>query len=116
MLGWWYRNGWGWAIAQIGKEMSHIGKTFAVTILLKTLFSPWKQISTTSTFTTFFQTAIDNAISRSVGFVIRFSILFIALLWTIVVAVSGLALIILWPFIPLAIFIFPVLAAKGIVL
>jgi hypothetical protein len=116
MLSWWYGKGWVWALGQIGREVNHVGKVFAVSILLKTLFAPWKQITSPSSFSNFFQSAIDNTISRTIGFIIRSCILFIALLWTSVVIISGILLIILWPFIPLSIFILPFLAIKGVTL
>lgn len=114
MLGWWYSKGWGWAFAQIGVEIGKIGKIFAVRILLKTLFSPWKQISSTSTFQTFFQTLADNTVSRMVGFVIRFTMLLAALVWSFIILLCGIVFVILWPLVPFAIVILPIFYVLGV--
>ena len=113
MLGWWYGKGWAWALGKIGTGISQVGKTFAVSNLLKTWFAPWKQITTTSTFQTFFQSLIDNTISRMIGFIIRSFMLFIALVWAAVITVFGVIMVVIWPFIPLAIVILPILYLSG---
>lgn len=114
MLGWWYGKGWGWALGRIGGELDKIGKTFAVSTLLKTLFAPWKQITTPSSFQTFFQSLADNTISRLVGFVIRSFILLAAAIWASFIAVTGIILVVLWPLIPLSIIILPILFINGV--
>lgn len=113
MLGWWYSKGWAWVASQIGVEIAKVGKIFAVSILLKTLFSPWKQITSTPTFQTYFQTLADNTVSRMVGFVIRFTMLLVALVWSIFIILFGILFVILWPAIPFAILILPIFYVVG---
>lgn len=114
MLSWWYSQGWLWILRGIQTRLRAIGKTFAVKILIQTLFSPWKRIYSPSTLRTFFRDAADNAISRGVGTVVRGTILLWALILSILVLVFGLLSLIIWPFLPLMLFILPVLAISGI--
>jgi hypothetical protein len=116
MLGWWYGQGWLWALGSIGRRLQHVGNVFAVKILLKTWFSPWKQISTPSTFRTFFQAMIDNTVSRFIGGIIRTFMLLAAAVWALFIIASGLVLIVLWPFLPAAVLALPLLTIGGVTL
>jgi hypothetical protein len=116
MLGWWYGQGWLWAIQGIGRRLGHIGSVFAVRVLIRTWFSPWKQITSPSSFRNFFQAAVDNTISRVIGGFVRTIMLVIALLWAIFVIASGFVFIIVWPFLPFSVFILPLLMASGVTL
>ncbi len=113
MLGWWYSRGWVWLIKDTKNGLDYIGSTFAVRVLLKTWFSPWKQITSPATFRTFFQSAIDNSISRIVGGIVRTAMLSIALIFAIGVIGVGIIRFIFWPFIPLMIVLFPILFVVG---
>lgn len=109
ILSWWYTKGWSYALDRIGVELNKINDFFAVGVLLKTMFAPWKQLSSVATFQTFFQVMIDNAVSRTIGFIIRFSVLLFAAVWAAFITIIGLVLLVLWGFIPLAVFILPIL-------
>ncbi len=113
LLSWWYARGWSWIINQIADRLYGIGQTFSVGILLRTLFSPWKQVYTKITFRNFIQAKIDNLVSRVVGFVVRFALLVGALISAVFVLTFGLLLIILWPFIPILIIILPIYGLRG---
>lgn len=113
MLGWWYSQGWLWVAHGIQQRLQDVSRTFAVRILLKTWFSPWKQIYSESTFATFFRDAADNAVSRCIGAVIRGAILFWALLLAIVIGLIGVVCLVVWPLIPLLIVILPILTVTG---
>lgn len=113
MLGWWYSQGWLQNLQTIERRLKTVANVFAVKVLLRTWFSPWKQIYTQSTFTTFFKILLDNTISRCIGAIVRGSILFAALLISIGIITIGLLSLIVWPFIPLLIIVFPLLAASG---
>ena len=110
MLGWWYGQGWGWLLKNVETGLKRVEETFSVPILLKTWFSPWKQIQTPASLHHFFQSLIDNSISRIIGAIIRTFVLLAALILLLVIVLGGLAMLILWPFFPLLIFILPVMA------
>lgn len=114
LLSWWYGSGWGWLARELGRRLTYVEESFSVSILLKTLFSPWKQIRTQSTFQNFFQAAIDNLISRFIGAIVRFGLLLVAILSTFLIVGFGLALFILWPFLPLMIVVLPVMTLAGV--
>lgn len=113
MLGWWYSRGWMWLLRDTREHLSLINSLFAVRVLLKTWFAPWKQISTPQTFRNFFQSAIDNLISRLVGAVVRTAMLFVALLMTIVILSFGIVRVVLWAFVPPSVVLLPLYGLTG---
>jgi hypothetical protein len=116
MLGWWYGQGWQWVLRGTLKRLQTISHVYAVRVLLRTWFSPWKQIYTQSTFQTFFRDAVDNAVSRAIGAVVRGAILLWAAMLSLFTILLGILSLIAWPFIPLLIVILPVLALSGVTL
>ena len=114
MLGWWYSRGWLWILQSTRSQLQAIGQAFAVKILIQTWFSPWKQVYSPSTFQTFIRDAVDNAVSRGVGAVVRGSILFCALILSVLVLAVGLVCLVMWPFLPLLVIILPGLAISGV--
>jgi hypothetical protein len=113
LLTWWYGRGFGWVIESTFKRANDIRESFSISILLKTWFSPWKQITTPSSFRNFFQAAIDNIISRFVGATVRTGLLLGSFFAIILALLVGLVVILLWPFLPLMIFILPILFVSG---
>jgi hypothetical protein len=115
LIFWWYtrgwqkawRTGWGWVV--------NVQRGFSTSVLLQTLFSPWKQIVTLAdrTIQERFQAFIDNVISRGVGFSVRLLALLGALLLTLIMAIAAIVLIITWPLIPMAAIYFIVRAITG---
>lgn len=114
MLGWWYSRGWLWIGQIMRSKLSAIAQIFAVSILLKTLFAPWKQIYSPTTFRTFFRDMVDNAVSRTIGAVVRGIILFWAGTLSLLVVLAGVVSLVIWPFLPLLIIILPILAISGV--
>ncbi len=107
LLGWWYGRGWTWVLSGTMRRLNAINQTFSVPILLKTLFYPWKQIQTAGSFGNFFQSALDNFVSRWIGATIRIGMLIIAGLSTFALMLTGLIIFILWPLLPLLIILLP---------
>jgi hypothetical protein len=114
LFSWWYVSGWVWLSKEIAKKLYVIKEMFSVSILLRTLFSPWKQIQTPSSFRYFFQAAIDNLVSRFIGSIIRTFMLIGALIASIFIAGAGVICLIAWPFIPLLPVILPVMSILGV--
>lgn len=110
MLGWWYGRGWLWTLQLTRERLKTVGRVFAVKVLLKTWFSPWKQIYSPSTFANFFRNAADNAVSRCIGVVVRTGILFAALVLSIFIIVFGLISFVVWPVLPLLPIILPLVS------
>lgn len=113
LLGWWYSRGWAWILEMINTRLKDISESFSVGILMRTLFSPWKQIQSPSSFQNFLQSKVDNFISRFIGATVRLGMLLGALISTIGVLMFGILAVILWPILPFLVFVLPVLSFAG---
>lgn len=105
-ISWWYLQEpvfiWK-AIVALTKRVFH---TFSINILLSTLFAPWKKDlirAENVSLDVQFKIAIENLISRFVGFIIRFFTVIIGLIVTLMIFILGVAFIIFWFFVPVII-------------
>ncbi len=107
MFSWWYTSGWRWVITRALARLNTVQRMFSVGILLRTLFSPWKQIigapNKNQSLDAKFRMKLDNLISRFVGFGVRSLTLLAALVSLIFVLLIGVVTIALWPLLPLSI-------------
>ncbi len=105
LLQWWYGKGWLQQAEAIYHRINTIAESFSVRILFKTWFAPWKQIVTykakDSSLDYKFRAAVDNLVSRVVGFLVRTTVILTALFCMAGLAVLGLLVFICWPFVPL---------------
>ena len=101
---WWYGVGWLDISRRIGHRVVAIMQLFSVSILLTTLFSPWKRIISPpgQSIDQIFRGMIDNLVSRTVGFIVRSVVLIMATTLTIVSTIVGFIMVVLWPVLPLA--------------
>lgn len=104
---WWYGRGWRDVSKKIVAAIFGIGQAFSVSLLLRSLFEPWRRITTDSGKGLSFhiQAILDNTISRFVGFIVRLLVLLTALLMTIAMSILGLIQLILWPLLPPAVIV-----------
>lgn len=114
LMRWWYGSGWSWLFSSIAAKYRLVSEALSVGILIKTFFAPWKQIQSTTTLQNFVQTTVDNIISRFVGMAVRGLMLFTAALLFVILSVLSVALIIIWPFLPLLVVILPILSIEGV--
>lgn len=107
---WWYSKGFVEITRRVGRVLSRIWGFFSIPMLLRTLFAPWKRITTEAgkSLQEHTRAWADNAISRLVGFTIRIFVIIAAFVSLTVVAVLGICFIIAWPFVPPAIIYFVV--------
>jgi hypothetical protein len=102
---WWYGPGWKNAFVTITKRVENLAAELSMGILIKTLFEPWKQITSysrpNSTIDVKIQIAIDNVFARMVGFVVRSSVLLFGLISCSLVFLFGIVLAIFWPIVPM---------------
>jgi len=119
LMRWWYGSGWVWAAGRLRARLGRVGRDYSVPILLKTLFSPWKQLITTagqtSTISIKFNILIDNLVSRLVGCMVRSMTLLAAGFIWLLTLIIGVGVLILWPIIP-AMLVFIPLIAFGVLL
>jgi hypothetical protein len=99
---WWYGPGWlqAWRDSLVWAD--RVQRAFSVDVLLKTLFSPWKRIVSLPgrSLDEKFRAAVDNLVSRIIGFFVRVIVLMAAFVMMAVSLLAGIVLAILWPLIP----------------
>lgn len=82
---------------------------FSIPVLIKTLFSPWRRITskkpTIFNFSKFFESLTLNIISRTIGVIVRIFLIAIGIIIEIGIMVGGLIVLILWLISPI-IFLF----------
>lgn len=99
---WWYGSGWKLLSQKTLKLLNTNLQTFSVGLLFRTLFQPWRRIVTHpgDGLSNHFKAALDNAVSRLIGTVVRLLVIIAGLVVTAVLAVLGLAQLIVWPLLP----------------
>jgi hypothetical protein len=105
MLSWWYGSGWLDITRRIGNRVVAILHLFSVSILLGTLFAPWKRIVTPPgrSIEQILRGMVDNLVSRTIGFFVRISVLCIVVILTAIATVVGFVMVATWPLIPVAV-------------
>jgi hypothetical protein len=105
LLRWWYGPGWMLAFRRISVRTQNVAMAFSVPILLRTLFSPWKRIVTSGakSLDAKFRAAIDNLVSRTVGFTVRCLVLITAAIMTGGTFAGSIFIAVVWPLVPLLI-------------
>lgn len=100
---WWYGPGWLSAWKNSLTWVKKVQMAFSIDVLLRTLFSPWKRIVVTGgrSIDEKFRAAMDNLVSRVIGFFVRLIILFTAVVLIGVTAIGGILLAVVWPLLPL---------------
>jgi hypothetical protein len=102
---WWYGAGWAQQAKGMERRVHNIAGMFSVDILLRTMFSPWKQTvlyaRRDQSLGDKFTAELGNLVSRFVGFGVRILVLFTALLGIFFVGLYGLVGIVIWPVVPL---------------
>ncbi|MEK7594030.1 MAG: hypothetical protein AAB436_00105 [Patescibacteria group bacterium] len=112
---WWYGRGWKQAASNFKPRLTSIVNSFSVGQLLSTLFEPWRRIISYpgASIDERFRAWGDNVLSRIIGFVVRMTVLFAALLIVSLTAVLSMIELILWPLLPIAV---PALIIAGLVI
>jgi len=100
---WWYGQGWLRRWQGLGSQIKKTTQTFSLPILLRTLFEPWRRIISYpgAGLSNHFRALIDNLFSRVVGLCVRILVMITAVLILLFIVTIGVALALIWPFIPL---------------
>lgn len=103
-LRWWYGPGWAATWARISLSITKVRDGFAIPVLLRSLFSPWKQITSAGgrSIDEKFHAGVDNTISRTIGFFVRVGTLIVALVVVVISATLSLVRAVAWPLLPIA--------------
>ena len=99
---WWYGSGWVEAWKDCFSWVKKVQHFFSIDVLLGSLFAPWKRIVSIPgrSLDEKFRAAIDNLVSRVIGFCVRIIVLTTAVVMIVVAAVVGVTLATLWPLVP----------------
>lgn len=112
ILGWWYGAGWKLRARMLRDRLIGLVDYFSIDLLIKTLFSPFRQISAetiSGSINVQMRAFFDKLLSRIIGAIIRTGLILIGAAAILVYVLLGLAGLILWALVP----IFPLV---GIVL
>lgn len=105
LFSWWYGAGWRQRVSFAGENLASVYDYFSVDLLLKTLFSPFRQISAGSVrgpIGVQLRAWLDQLISRTIGFLVRSMLVMIGSITLFLSACLQCVLIIAWAIIPLA--------------
>ena len=102
---WWYGAGWARAAKDAVDLVKKVELSFSLSVLLRTLFSPWKMIVTEPgrSMDEKMRAMLDNLVSRTVGFFVRIFSLFAALVLMFMAVIVGVVISVSWPLLPLLI-------------
>lgn len=107
IFSWWYGRGFQGQLAQIRDKFASMYDYFSIDLLLKTLFSPFRQISAGQVrgpISVQFRAFVDRLFSRIIGAVVRCIIIVIGVAACLITGLWACAAIALWlvaPFLPI---------------
>lgn len=104
MLSWWYGDGWRQRTVIIRERIAATSDFFSIDLLLRTFFSPFRQISAGGVdgpIGVKVRAFFDRLISRVIGSIVRSIIIVIGVVAITFHGLIGLLVIASWAFIPL---------------
>ena len=104
LLGWWYGPGWKKVARVLTEKLITAEDYFSISLLLRTLFSPFRQISadarSSGTIGDKIRAALDKLFSRFVGAVVRLILILTATVWLLINTTVDIAILLMWPLLP----------------
>lgn len=104
ILSWWYTAGWKRRFTSLYERLLRTADYFSIDLLLRTLFSPYRQISAgkvQGSLNVQMRAFFDRLLSRIIGAIIRTFMIIIGLISMLFSAVIGAVLVLLWGVVPL---------------
>lgn len=108
ILIWWYSAGLRQALRSVQARLISMLDYFSIDLLIRTLFSPFRQISAGSVdgpLPVQLRAFVDRLVSRLVGAVVRTMVMIVGLVAIALTVLGGVAYMLVWlaaPFLPLA--------------
>lgn len=101
---WWYGHGWQQVAGSFKSRLQAVADSFSVGQLTKTLFAPWRRITTPPgrSLEDKLRAWADNMFSRIIGFFVRLFVLLIAAVAALLIALLTILETLAWPLVPLA--------------
>ena len=104
LISWWYFRGWKIFVAKLIEKFHDTVDFFSFSSLIKTIFSPFRQISaggsSSPALDARFRAFLDRLISRIIGAIVRIGILIMGTVVLILQLVFSVVSVIMWPVIP----------------
>lgn len=107
ILSWWYGAGWKQRLMMLRERLVSTADYFSIDLLLKTLFSPYRQISAgqvKGSINVQMRAFFDQLISRIIGAIIRTFMIVFGAVTMLIQSVLGGTLLVVWgviPFLPI---------------
>ncbi|HET6746893.1 MAG TPA: hypothetical protein VFH06_02180 [Candidatus Saccharimonadales bacterium] len=104
ILSWWYGAGWKQRFTVLSERISSTADYFSIDLLLKTLFSPYRQISAgkvQGSINVQMRAFFDQLLSRIIGAIVRTMMIIIGIVGILFYSMVGLFLVVLWGIVPL---------------
>jgi hypothetical protein len=117
LLRWWYGDGWRHRVRLVVTRLEGTIDYFSIDLLVKTLFSPFRQISAGKVdgpLGVQLRAAVDKLFSRIIGALVRVIILLIGGTAIMLQALVGVGILILWGLVPLSPLIGGVFSLLGV--
>ncbi len=103
ILSWWYGAGWRQRVTMLQEKLASTMDYFSIDLLVRTLFSPFRQISAGATngpIGVQMRAFMDRLISRLIGAMVRFFMIIIGSCAILLYSLIGMVAVIAWGFIP----------------
>ena len=103
-FGWWYGAGWRRLFVSASERVASFYDYFSIDLMLKTFFSPFRQISAGSvqgTISMQMRALFDQILSRLIGATVRLIMIFIGIVTIGLAALYQFLKIIVWPLVPI---------------
>lgn len=117
LLRWWYGDGLRQRARMMMNRLDGTMDYFSIDLLLKTLFTPFRQISAgrvDGPIGVQMRALVDKLFSRVIGAIVRLMILIVGGITILLQAVFGIVLLVLWGIVPFAPIIGVVLSISGV--
>jgi len=116
LLSWWYGEGWKRRFRDVLERLASTMDYFSIDLLLRTLFSPFRQISAGGVrgpLVVQIRAFFDNLLSRVIGATVRSIVIVIGVVTILLTVVVGMIMIVTWAIVPILPFIGLILASAG---
>lgn len=116
MITWWYTAGFALALRSVGRRLMGLFDFFSIDLLLKTMFSPFRQISAGQVdgpIGVQLQALVDKIMSRMIGAAVRSVVMLAGIVSLVVMVVFSALYVAMWLLLPVLPLIGLTLALAG---
>jgi hypothetical protein len=103
LFSWWYGDGWKQVVKHVVDRVDRVLETFSVGTLMRTLFSPFRQISAGNVQGPLAVQARafgDRLFSRVFGAFVRSIFIIVGLFAAVLAGLAGIVQVVMWPLLP----------------